>query len=303
MINNFIKMKKIIVMVILVVMLTGIVTPVFAADNSNDQIINTIFNPTTISNLLKSFFDLIMSLFNFGGFKISGPAKVNVNGSIKLEVKNAPGTVTWKSGDSTVASIDQSGNVKGKKAGTVTIEASSDGKKATHKVEVVNETINNIIDTTSSKYTGKKYTGLTNQQKKQLAYIAYKEQGSVEGAKVELSLMANRTEYKGYKCVHNYVMNSGWFYLPKKGLVPDNPTVSQSYIDAVEEVLVNGNRYVPSNVLEHDCIKDIKSISTGDKSDRNDYIPNVTIIKNKYGSEYVFFGFATDKGDPFGYFK
>ena len=164
-------------------------------------------------------------------------------------------------------------------------------------------TTNNVIDTSTARYLGKKYTGMTEQQKKQLAYIAYNEQGSVGGAKIELSLMANRTEYCRHSSVYNYVMNSGWFRLPKTGQVPSNPNVSQSYIDAVEEVLVEGKRYLPSKVVEHDWIKDISSISTGDKSNRSCYIPDETIIKNNMGSTYVFFGFAPDGGDPFGYFQ
>ena len=44
--------------------------------------------------------------------------------------------VTWKSSNSAVASVDANGNVKGIKAGTVTITATADGKSASCKVTV-----------------------------------------------------------------------------------------------------------------------------------------------------------------------
>ena len=62
-----------------------------------------------------------------------------------------------------------------------------------------------------------------------------------------------------------------------------------------------GHRYLPTNVVEHDCLSDISSISTGSVNDRSNYIPGQTIINNVYGARYVFVGFAPNGGDPFGY--
>ena len=63
----------------------------------------------------------------------------------------------------------------------------------------------------------------------------------------------------------------------------------------------DGNRYLESNVVEHDCLSDINSISTGSVNNRSDYIPGETVINNTYGASYVFVGFAPNGGDPFGY--
>lgn len=61
-----------------------------------------------------------------------------------------------------------------------------------------------------------------------------------------------------------------------------------------------GHLYLPSDVVEHDCLSDIGSISTGDVYNPNDYIPGETIIHNNFGADYVFQGFAPNGGDPFG---
>ena len=82
----------------------------------------------------------------------------------------------------------------------------------------------------------------------------------------------------------------------------DHGTASAAQIAAVKDVLVNANRTLPQYVDEHDCISpDIISISTGDKSDRSDYIKGKTIIRNRYGSTYTFYCFPAAGCDPFGY--
>jgi len=134
-----------------------------------------------------------------------------------------------------------------------------------------------------------------------LAYVAYKEQGSVGGAKIELSLMANLYEKSNknkYKSVRDYVDRSNWFASSSR---KNYKYPGDDYYAAAREVLNEGKRYIASDVVEHDCISDITSISTGSRTNRNDYIPGKTIIKNTYQSKYVFIGFAPNKGDPFGY--
>ena len=80
--------------------------------------------------------------------------------------------------------------------------------------------------------------------------------------------------------------------------------VPQEYVDLARDILVNGNKYLPDNVWEHDMIDDIYKISGGNKWDRENYIPGETIIYAKGdetgGSKYLFQGFAPDGGDPFG---
>ena len=157
----------------------------------------------------------------------------------------------------------------------------------------------NVIDTSNPVTTGNKYN-LSDDDLKHFAYVAYREQGSVEGAKLELSLMANLYEKNKskYKNVRDYVDNSGWF---ASGSRTGYSYPGDSYYNAAKEVLNDGNRYLTSNVVEHDCISDIPSSSTGNKKDRNSYVPGKTVLTNRYGAKYVFVGFAPNGGDPFGY--
>ena len=157
----------------------------------------------------------------------------------------------------------------------------------------------NVIDTSTPVAVGDKYN-LSDEDLAYLAYVAYREQGSVEGAKMELSLMANLYEKNksNYSNVKDYVDNSGWF---ASGSRSGYSYPGDDYYNAAKDVLNEGNRYVATNVDEHDCISDIESISTGDKDDRSNYIPGETIIHNRYGSTYTFAGFAPNGGDPFGY--
>jgi len=157
----------------------------------------------------------------------------------------------------------------------------------------------NVIDTTNPVGTGEKYN-LSDDDIAYLAYVAMREQGSVEGAKLELSLMANLYEQhkNSYSDVKDYVQNSGWFASSSR---TGYSYPGDSYYAAAQEVLNDGVRYLPSNVNEHDYMGDIANISTGDKSDRSDYVPGETVIHNNMGSTYVFVGFAPNGGDPFGY--
>ena len=150
-------------------------------------------------------------------------------------------------------------------------------------------------------YDGPKYN-LTDKELHQLGWVCSREQGSIEGARMEASLMGNLFENygQGFSGVYDYVMNSGWFGPTNTGEVPDNPDAGE-YYDIVKDVLADGHRFLPSDVVEHDCLSDISSISTGDVYNTDNYIPFVTIINNVYGSTYTFIGFAPNGGDPFGF--
>ena len=189
---------------------------------------------------------------------------------------------------------------------------------------------------------GQKYLFLSDEELNGLCSVARAEQGRVEGAKFEASLMANLYELlpedsKYYNNgLYNYVRNSGWFSDAKKHMAEKCP---DKYMEAVRDVLVNGNRTIPLYVNEHDCFNcnddqycsdgkmgDICAIGTnGEKytslsviSTRSDkyYVPNETKIYTVYydrGGEYnywMFYGFVKIKdsdgneknvGDPFGY--
>ena len=155
-----------------------------------------------------------------------------------------------------------------------------------------------VIDTSNPVGTGTTYN-LTDNEIAFLAYVAKREQGSVEGAKLELSLMLNLYEKNKskYSSVTDYVERSGWF---AKNSRTNYTYPGDAYVAAANEVIRQGNRYLPSNVVEHDCLSDITSISTGNPRNRSDYIPGQTVIHNRYGATYLFQGFAPNDGDPFG---
>ena len=156
-----------------------------------------------------------------------------------------------------------------------------------------------VIDTSKPVTIGEKYN-LSDDDLAHLAYVAYREQGSVEGAKLELSLMCNLYEKNKSKfsSVRDYVDNSGWF---ASGSRKNYKYPGDAYFEAAKEVVNGGQRYLPTNVVEHDCLSDITSINTGSSNSRSDYVPGKTIIKNRYGATYRFVGFAPNGGDPFGY--
>ena len=232
-----------------------------------------------------------------------------------IEPSNATNKViTWTSSNSSVATVNNDGTVTIIAEGETTITAkTSNGKTASCTVTVGRKTSGgkivlkdyNVIDTSIPVFIGgHKYTDLTEIQKKQIAYLAYLEQGTPEGAKVELSLMANLTEDRRSDYdIYDYVMNSGWFGPVDE--IPYNPEFdwdfTEEFVELVEMILVNGERYLPTNICEHDCFSDISSISTGSVYDESDYIPNETVIYNDFGAIYVFVGFAPNGGDPFGY--
>ena len=157
----------------------------------------------------------------------------------------------------------------------------------------------NIIDTSKPIGKGEKYN-LPKKDISWLAYVAMREQGSVDGAKLELSLMCNLYERNksNYDSVTDYVLNSGWF---ANNSLNGYNYPGDEYYQAAEEVINEGNRYLASNVVEHDCLSDLTSCSTGEIYDTSSYVPGETVLHNCYGARYVFIGFAPNGGDPFGY--
>ena len=142
------------------------------------------------------------------------------------------------------------------------------------------EGTNYVIDTSVPVRTGQKYD-LTEEDMKYLAYVAFKEQRSVEGAKVELSLMANRYESegksRGFSSIRDYVENSNWFsaystegYENKDELYTSENIPEEELVNAVNDVLVDGNRYVPKNVVQHYTLSHVKKVTVnGEELSRN----------------------------------
>jgi len=150
---------------------------------------------------------------------------------------------------------------------------------------------------------------LSESQLVKIARLCVQEQGNIDGCKAEASLMANLLETSPSRQrkygtdadgLYNWVRNGGWF--SRAAYWMDYGSASAKAISAVQDVLVNGNRTLPQYVDEHDCIiPDIISISTGNKSNKADYIKGKTVIKNRYGSTYTFYCFPAPGCDPFGY--
>ena len=150
---------------------------------------------------------------------------------------------------------------------------------------------------------------LTDDQLKQIASLAYHEQGTAKGAAAEASLMANLFEIKGSKYgegadgLYNYVRTSGWFANSEKFM--DSKDASNEIVDAVKSVLVDGKRTLPAYIDEHDMFGDITLVETDGKNatinDKNSYTAFKTIITNRYGSKYTFYTFPDTNSDPFGY--
>ena len=134
----------------------------------------------------------------------------------------------------------------------------------------------------------------------QIARLCQQEQYSLEGIAAEASLMANRFELcnSEFSSLISYIRNSGWF--ANANYFMDNGNARSEAVEIVRKVLVEGKRTIPKYVTEHDSVSDISSIHTGEVSDRNDYIPNETIISNIYGSDFIFYGYE-GSSDPFGY--
>lgn len=172
----------------------------------------------------------------------------------------------------------------------------------------------NICDTSDATERVCKKYNLSDSELAGLAGIAYKEQGSPEGAKAEASLMANRYELdNSSKTLYNYVNDSSWWASSSKGSTTNNKEV----LEAVKDALVNGNRSFPSYINEHDCIScgsygfDITKLEVGnttytssaDLLNHDNYKKDQTVIYNRYGSKYTFYSFPTKGSDPFGYTK
>ena len=187
-----------------------------------------------------------------------------------------------------------------------------------------------LMSKNSSNYF-QKYT-LTEDQLLQIASLCAQEQGhnNPKGAAAEASLMANKYEVEGAKfanqyssngeALYHFVRDNIWWSNAAKYM--DRRDANQKIIDAVKDVLVNGNRTLPKYVNSHDCYDcnrkntcpsgingDICELIVGDitfkdkvgVTNKTNYIPHKTIVKNVYGSTATFYSFPSSTGDPFSY--
>lgn len=169
-------------------------------------------------------------------------------------------------------------------------------------------------ETPSETFEGKGYK-LTDKEVLKLAIACIQENGGTEtGIKGEASLMCNLYQSRSsrYKNVLEYVMKGGWFGQATVNAVNSNkhkPTKSQ--LSWVKDVVVNGNRTLPTYINEHDCYSDISWIKNKGiihwsnsyiKNPKN-YIKDKTVVHNRYGSTWTFYCYTREdkSGDPYGY--
>lgn len=155
---------------------------------------------------------------------------------------------------------------------------------------------------------------LNDTQVKHLAIICYREQGSNDaGVRACASHMCNyyeKYQKNNFKDVYECTFGSGWYWEKARNeeWIKNHPSVPASVVNAVKDVIVNGNRTLPEYVDEYDCLTDVRTATNNGKSfnpeDRTQYIKDVTKIVNVYGSTYTFYCFpdgASGYCDAFGY--
>lgn len=150
---------------------------------------------------------------------------------------------------------------------------------------------------------------LNDREIKGLANIVGHEQPKGAGQYAEASLMANLTDITGNKTKSDLIAKatSGWFKDGKARY--NNPSAAtDSAIQAVKDVIIDGYRTLPRYVDEHDCYSDIRSATNDGKAisirNRKSYIPHKTRVENKMNSTYTFYEFPdgiNGGSDPFGY--
>lgn len=179
-------------------------------------------------------------------------------------------------------------------------------------------------------FRGEQYS-LSEEDMKALARAAMNENNcNLTAFKNELSLMANLYERgnrrEKYPTLIDYIRDGGWFAdSTVRALDNTSRNVPDDRLQAVKDVLVDGNRTLPPQIVEHDCLGDLdwievngvkyEGINAGNcKGDKNTqvfnkslYLTNTTKIHNKYGATYIFYtwaggGEACSGEDPFGYY-
>ena len=153
------------------------------------------------------------------------------------------------------------------------------------------------------------------------AVLGRAEQGSLDGAAAELSLLLNLFERRhpdagdvSIQEVAKWATECGWFAHASRRW---EKTATPEYLAVARNVL-GGNRVLPSNIVEHDCREDLAYIETNGvrySPYQNDkYVSGVTVVYQapvhehngrKFGfrhpSHWIFYSFPAAKSDPFGY--
>ena len=154
---------------------------------------------------------------------------------------------------------------------------------------------------------------LSESQLKGVANILQHEQSGIRGRYAEASLMANLLDAKDESKANAAALEEYLTRPPKKNWFASgrdrynagkagNVKIEDTALKAAIDIFNNGKRTMPRYINEHDCFSDISSTNPEiDKKNKSAYVPNVTKVKNRYGSTWTFYSFPDDKADPFGY--
>ena len=152
------------------------------------------------------------------------------------------------------------------------------------------------------------------------AVLGRAEQGSLDGAAAELSLLLNLFERRhpgvtsaSIQEVAKWATECGWFAHAarrwEKEPLPEYVAVARS--------VLAGNRVLPPGIVEHDCMEDLAYIETNgvrySPYQRDKYVSGVTVCYQapvhehngrRFGFRkpvhWVFYGFPAERSDPFG---
>ena len=152
------------------------------------------------------------------------------------------------------------------------------------------------------------------------AVLGRAEQGSLDGATAELSLLLNLFERRhpdasdvSIQEVAKWATECGWFAHASRRW---EKTATPEYLAVARNVL-GGNRVLPSNIVEHDCMEDLAYIETDgvrySPYQRDKYVSGKTVVYQapvhehngrKFGFRHpvhwIFYSFPAAKSDPFG---
>ena len=152
------------------------------------------------------------------------------------------------------------------------------------------------------------------------AVLGRAEQGSLDGAAAELSLLLNLYERRhpdagdvSIQEVAKWATECGWFAHASRRW---EKTATPEYLEVARNIL-GGNRVLPPNIVEHDCREDLAYIETDGvrySPYQNDkYVSGVTVVYQapvyehngrKFGFSHpvhwIFYSFPAAKSDPFG---
>ena len=173
-------------------------------------------------------------------------------------------------------------------------------------------------------WAGQKYDLTDGQLRGIMAMIKGENGGSLEMVQTEATLMANVYEYykpephtaDGFVAYLRTPPGSGGWFATYDDYNESFSDYTQEEFNAIKDIFNNGNRTMPPEILEHDCVKCGAGIDYAyndgvsfDPTDYSKYVSGKTILKQGSGGlsgQYVFYKFADDaqkKGDPFGYFE